>query len=146
MSCTATPTKTSAERPPILPPVRTTFDGTPDGDGESALAWMADNVRRMIRHVDASQAEELAANLDLLALRRKWVNDDLSALRMFEDFPLPPFEGFSVDFLMDRIDRTEATLLTLLGDIDECIARSERRLARHRLQMRLLRDLGASDS
>lgn len=146
MSATLIPTKTAGERPPILPPVTTTFDGASGDDGDSALDWMRDNVRSAIRHADAASGDKIEGALAALRLRRNWVNADLDGMRMLFDYPIPSVEGFSMDYLLNRGGRVETALLNLLGQLDEAIARSERRLARHRFEVRLLDDLGASDS
>lgn len=145
MSLTVLPTKPAAGRPPTPPPVVTTFDGAPGDDGESALNWMSDNVRRAVRRADASQPEELDAMLIALRQRHKWVTQDLDSMRLFFDYPLPSVEGISIDYLLKRGDRAETTLLGLVNLLDEAIARSERRLSRHRFELRLLQDLDASN-
>ena len=137
-------TKTSGERPPILPPVLTTYDGAPD-DGDSILIRMTNDVRWTVRHADASDGDGLPTMIDALAQRHRWVTSELEATRMLMTFSLPSVEGFSIDYLLANVDRAEASLIRLLDELDECMARSERRLARHRLQVRLLRDLDPSD-
>ena len=145
MSLTVLPTKPAAGRPPMPPTVTTTFDGAPGDDGESALNWMSDNVRRAIRHADASKPAELDAMLVALAQRRKWVAQDLDSMRLFFDYPLPSVEGISIDYLLQRGNRAETTLLGLLNLLDDAIARSERRLSRYRFELRLLQDLDPSN-
>ena len=144
MSCTAIPTKTSAERPPILPPVRTTFDGTPGDD--SWLAHLSDDVRMICRHADAASGEALATMIDVIEVRKRRVVMETLAQHAIEDYPLPPLSGFTIEYLAPRPTREEHILRDLLGKLEECQARCKRRLSRHRFEMRLLGDLGASDS
>ena len=146
MSATLIPTQTSGARPPTPPIVKTAFGAEPDDEGDSVLVKITDDVRWTIRHADASEGDNLPTMIDALVQRRRWVETELATTRMMTSFALPAIDGFSIDYLLKDFDPFERALVGLIEDLDDCHARSERRLARHRLQMRLLRDLGTSDS
>lgn len=143
MSATLIPTKSSGERPPILPPVTTTFAGPPGDD--SWLGMLTDEIRRICRFADAAEGEELATMIGLLDVRRKLVINETLLHNSLGDFPLPPVSNIPVDFLLAP-SREQRILQGFLDQLDECRARCERRLVRHRFEVRLMRDLGASDS
>lgn len=145
MNATLIPTKTAGDRPPILPPVHTTFDGSM-GDGDSWITHLADDVRMICRHADAASAEGLETMIGVLQTRKRLVVMETLAQHATEDYPLPPILDFAIDYLTSSSTREERILHGLLVQIEECQARCERRLARHRFELRLLRDLGASDS
>ena len=143
MSAIPIPTKPAGERPPTLPPVATTFAGPPSDD--SWLGRLNDEVRRICRFADAAAGESLEPMLGLLDLRRAMVVNETLLHNSLGDFPLPPISDIPIDFLLAPT-REGRTLQGFLNRLDECHARCERRLARHRFEMRLIRDLGASDS
>ena len=143
MSATLTPTKTAGERPPILPPVTTTFDGAPDDD--SWLEKLTDEIRRICRFADAAEGENLSTMIELLDLRRQMVLQETLLHNSLGDFPLPPISNIPIDFLLAP-SREQRILQGLLNQLEECRARCERRLARFRFAARLSRDLGTSDS
>ena len=143
MSTVAIPTKPGGSRPPVLPPISTTFDGTPSDD--SWLVRMTDEVRRMCRFADAAEGEDLASIIGLLDIRRAMVVNETMAHNALGDFPLPPVSNIPIDFLLSPT-REQRILQDLLNQLDDCRARCERRLARHRFEVRLSKDLGASDS
>ena len=144
MSATLIPTKTAGERPPILPPTTTTFDGSPDGN-DSWLSKLSDEVRRICRFSDAAQGEDLITMIELLDVRRRMVVQETLLHNSLGDFPLPPISNIPIDFLLAP-SREQRILQGFLNSLDECRARCERRLTRHRFEVRLIRDLGASDS
>lgn len=146
MSTVAIPTKTAGQRPPVVPPIGTTFDGTPPNDGESYLVWLSNDVRRTIRHVDAAGLDDLDREMKAIDQRRQWVIAYLDIERMFAPTSVPPVEGLSIDYFLERKSAEETTLVSLLSLLDECKERSERRLQRYEAQLRLSRELGASDS
>lgn len=146
MSTVAIPTKTAGQRPPVVPPVHTTFDGSPSNDGESYLVWLSNDVRRTIRRVDAAGPDDLAREALAIEQRRNWVISYLDIERMFAPTPVPPVEGMSIDFFLEKRSPEEMTLTSLLSLLDECKDRCRRRLQRYEAQVRLSRELGASDS
>lgn len=143
MSLTANP-KPAAERPPTPPPVRTAFDGSGNGD-DSWIDRLTEEVRRICRFADAASGEDLSQMIDLLGARRSMVIRETMLHISLGDLSLPPVSNLSVDFLLNFTPE-ERTLQGLLNQLDDCTARCERRLSRHRFEMRLLRDLGTSDT
>lgn len=143
MSATALPTKPCGERPPIFPPVHTTFAGSPGDD--SWLEKMTDEVRRICRFADAAEGENLVTMIPLLDIRRSMVIQETMGHNALGDFPLPPVSNIPIDFLLAPSPE-ERILQGLLNQLDDCVARCERRLSRYRFEMRLSRDLGTSDS
>src|SRR4051794_29217585 len=98
MSATALPTKPYGERPPIFPPVRTTFDGA--GGDDSWLTRMTDEVRRICRFADATDGDQLATMIPLLNVRRARVIEEILGYNALGDFPLPPNSNIPIDFLL----------------------------------------------
>ncbi len=144
MNATLIPTKPAGERPPVPPPTRTTFDGSPDGN-DSWIERLTDEVRRICRFADAANGEDLATMIEMLDLRRSLVVKETLLHNALEDFPLPSLSNIPIDFLLAP-SREQRALQGLLNGLDECRARCERRLSRFRFEARLSRDLGASDS
>lgn len=145
MSATPLTTKTAGQRPPIFPPVTTTFDGAPDG-GDSWLEYLQEDVRRICHLADAAKADGLDIMISLLDRRKKLVVSEIWAYLALQDYPVPPLLDLPLDYLIGSSTREERILSGLVTKIEECRARCERRLARHRFETRLLRDLDASDS
>lgn len=144
MSDTLIPTKTAGARPPILPPVTTTFDGAPEDD--SWLNYLQDDVRMICRHADAAKSDGLEMMISLLDRRKGLVVSEIWAYLALQDYPVPLLLDLPVDYLIGSSTRAERILSGLVTQIEECRARCERRLTRQRFEMRLLRDLDASDS
>ncbi len=145
MSATLIPTKTAGARPPILPPVGTTFDGAPDG-GDSWLVFLQEDVRLVCQHADAATAESLETMIGLLDGRKRLVVSEIWAYLALQDYPVPPIADFPIDYLIESSTREERILSGLVSKLDDCRARCERRLSRHRFELRLNQDLGTSDS
>ena len=131
----------SGARPPIPPPFKTTFDGSPDDD--SWLERIADEVRQICRFADAANGEDLQTMLELLDLRRQFVIRETLLRNALDDSLLPPLADMALDYLLAP-SREGRRLQGLLDRLDDCRARCERRLTRYRFEVRLSRDLGAS--
>ena len=146
MSATPIPTKTAGQRPPVLPPVATTFDGASDGD-DRFLERLRDDVRMICRHADAAGPDGLETLLDLVDRRRRLVLSEIWAYTATDGEPmaLPPLRGLPLDYLIERPTREQRILQALVDQLDECHARCGRRLARHRFEVRLSQDLGTSE-
>ena len=143
MSANLIPTQTAGQRPPTIPPVVTTFDGAPDDD--SWVDRLSDEIRRICRFADAAGGDDLAQMIGLLEIRRAMVVNETLLHNSLGDFPLPPVSNIPIDFLLAP-SREQRILQGFLNQLDDCTARCQRRLERHRFEVRLLRDLGASDS
>jgi hypothetical protein len=143
MSTVAIPTKPSGNRPPTLPPSSTTFDGASGGD--SWIVRLTDEVRRMCRFADAAEGDDLEHMISLIDIRRAMVINETMSQNALGDFPLPPVSNIPIDFLLSPT-KEQRILQDLLNQLDDCRARCERRLARHRFEVRLSKDLEASDS
>ncbi len=94
---------------------------------------------------DAAEGEDLASMIGFLDLRRAMVINETLLNNSLGDFPLPPVSDIPIDFLLAP-SREGRILQGFLNQLDECRARCDRRLSRHRFEVRLMRDLGASDS
>lgn len=89
MSAAAIP-KIAGARPPILPPIRTTFDPTPDDSREPTHKVIAESVQRLVKLIDQTPDEHLETMLDLLKQRKRWIESELNAARLVERPSLPP--------------------------------------------------------
>ena len=83
--------------------------------------------------------------IGFLDIRRAMVVNETLLHNALGDFPLPPLSEIPIDFLLAP-SREQRILQGFLNQLEECRARCERRLVRHRFEVRLMRDLGASDS
>lgn len=99
----------------------------------------------MCRFADAAEGEDLASMIGLIDIRRTMVITETLRDNQLGDFPLPPVSNIPIDFLLSP-SREQRILQDLLNQLDDCKARCERRLARHRFEVRLSKDLGTSDS
>jgi hypothetical protein len=82
--------KTGGARPPILPPIYTNFDPTPDDSREPTHKVIADSVNRLVKLVAQTPDEHLETMLDLIRQRRRWIENELATMRLLERPALPP--------------------------------------------------------
>ena len=143
MTLAVLPTRTSGVRPPTPPPAKTAFDGAPGDD--SWLESLANEVRLICRLANAAKGEALSQMIELLDLRRTMIANEAMLYNALDDLPLPPVSDIPIDFLLAPT-RESRILQGHLNALEECRARCERRLSRYRFEMRLSRDLNASES
>lgn len=101
------PTKPHGFRPPPIPPVTTTFDGSPSSGGdryhEFLLADAADLLRKFYRrHLTDDVAVTDESWWLALNGRHKLLTDELLMFMLSEDLSLPPevlFESFAIEGL-----------------------------------------------
>lgn len=127
MTAVAIP-KTSESRPPIVPPIGTTFDPTPSGDGDAYHKWLLDNVNRLIRLAGSSHTYQHDLIRRLLLQRRSWIIRELDAVRMLERAELPPFplsDANQFDLFAPEPPEIER-LRRMLDSIEDAILRLDR--------------------
>jgi hypothetical protein len=138
MSATiAPPTKPYAGRPPITPPIETTFDGMGDDTPEPMHRQLAANVTRLLRSVATWPDEELPLLMRLLEQRTRMVEQALGVERMMDSDQLPPSAfgpAFAADFLGPQENEAVRTYLGLLQSLYDAILRTRRKIG-------LLKDL-----
>lgn len=85
---------------------------------------MTDNVNRLLASVDATPADRLDVLLRLLTQRKRWVENELTVVRLLDDSTLPPFgTAFLLDYLLEPASSEEASYVRLLDRIDDAIFR-----------------------
>lgn len=130
------PTKTLGYRPPTIPPVTTTFDGTPSPEGEPYYEFLLGQVRDLLRKFHRRHLTD-----DVAVSRRSWelaltrrqaaLLDEINTLLLFEQQLLVPPAYADLLFEPDPLE---------LSDIHELRSRLEAALAEIEAA---LRELGA---
>lgn len=124
------PTKTAGARPPILPPISTTFDGAPDDEGDSVDRLVEDGVRRLLRTVEHTPDERLPILYGLLAVRKQWLEREIATERLLESPELPPamFNYLMLDTLLEPENDVVARYLRLIAELEDGMARVARKM------------------
>ena len=131
MSVAAIP-KPSGLRPPFGggPPIRTTFDGAPSGEPDPAIRRLIDSVSRLLATVENTPGDRLDVLLRLLQQRKRWIEDELTVERLLSNSTtLPPWEGFSLEYLLEPGSREESTYVRLLNQLDHGIFRVQQKIS-----------------
>jgi hypothetical protein len=123
--------KPSGLRPPFGggPPIRTTFDGHSSGEPDPEIRRLTDSVNRLLASVDGTPGDRLDVLLRLLEQRKRWVEEELTVERLLCDDTLPPFEAFSLEYLLEPSSREESVYVRLLNQLDHAIFRVQRKIA-----------------
>ena len=128
MSTIAVP-KPAAGRPPIFPPITTTYDGNPSEEPEANLQRLIDDVNKLLLAAHYTPDDGLDVLLKLLEQRRNWVSLDLFMERTFSEVSLPPMEGLEMSDIFEPRSKDERKLLWLLEDLESAILRVRKKLA-----------------
>ncbi len=123
MSLAAIP-KTSEIRPPYRggPPIKTTFDGGPSDEPDPQIVRITESVMRLVASVGKTPPDRLDTLLRLLQQRKRWVEAELSVERLLNPSPLPPFDSFSLDYILESSSKDELRYAKLLDLLDDCIS------------------------
>lgn len=83
--------RTAGARPPFMggPPVKTTFSHDPD-DRDDMLAYLRDNVVRLVAEADRATPSRANLYLRLLEQRREWVQREIEAETLLNASPAAP--------------------------------------------------------
>jgi hypothetical protein len=117
------PIRTAGARPPIIPPVGTTFDPFSEGD-EPQHRMMVENVKHLLRRIKTDSIRECNFYLRLIKRRKRWIEDELQFERMLQPLEVPPLimHAFGWDGLAAD-DEPVKTYVTLLNQLDEAAQR-----------------------
>lgn len=85
-------TKLAGARPPNdgLPPILVTFSPEPDDRDRDMLVYLRDNVRSLLSKVADITTDQVRMYTELIAARRKWVEEEMVIEQMLESAPSAP--------------------------------------------------------
>jgi len=91
-------TKPAGARPPNdgLPPVLVTFSPDPDDRDRDMLVYLRDNVRSLLGKLTDITLDQVRMYTELIAVRRKWVEEEMQIEEMLESAPSAPL-GIEAD-------------------------------------------------
>lgn len=148
----APPPKTAGSRPPILPPIRTTFDGGDQAGGEPYPKRVEASVRVLLKAVKEAEPDAMPLLRGLIDQRRKMVEYEIMYERMMQPAqPMPPplfLDLYGVDLFPQEEEepiRLYQRLLLALEDAAAHIDRTMAELNRER-SASLLIDAGFRDA
>lgn len=121
-------------RPPFFggPPVKTTFSHDPD-DRDDRLAYLRDNVARLIAEADRATPSRANLYLRLLEQRRDWVQREMEIECLLAGPPGPPLGIAENPYDLAALpteprDARERAYEDLLSQIEGAMARSWSRI------------------
>lgn len=126
------PTKPAGARPPTEPPILVTYDPDP-GDGDrDMLVYLRDNIRMLLARMTDITSDQVRQYIDLLSLRRKWVQEEMQIEKMMESDPTPPLGLESDPYDLSLIGRVQRNFRRekfeeLLRALDQAQAKLEDR-------------------
>jgi|GEM_PF-6268029 len=127
-------TKPAGARPPNdgIPPVLVTFSPEPDDRDRDMLIYLRDNIRALLTKMTDLTMDQVRQYMDLISLRRKWVEDEMAVEELMEAEPSPPL-GLEADpydlSMVTRIQRNfrREKFEELLNTLDQARMRLEDR-------------------
>jgi len=119
------PTRTQGARPPIVPPTRTTFDGTPGDHDESPEKLLSDSIYRLLRTIENTPSDRLHLLLGLLEHRKTWLEREVTMERVFDSPSLPPpaFNFLMLGEILEAENSRVKTYLRLIQALEDGIDR-----------------------
>ncbi len=129
MSTVALP-KPSADRPPRVPPTKTTYDGSSSG-GDPEFKRIIEYARRLIASVPSWPLDDLERLLKLLQKRKNWIETYLHYANLVERMSLPPsvFSDLTLSAICSEENGPTLQIVQLGHELDALIERVQSRLS-----------------
>ena len=117
--------KTQFGRPPIEPPIRTTFDSSSNGDDDPLHRQYAEDIKRFLASMHDRPDDFMPIMLVLIRTRMARLEQELRFERLLSYDRLPPLlrNLYSLEGLFDEDEatRTYAQLLSVLRDAEQTV-------------------------
>lgn len=84
------PTKVSGSRLPPNRPPKVTFSPDPDDRDRDMFVYLRDNIKLLVASLADVTVEQVAAYVELLDQRRRWIKEEMEVERMMDEIPSPP--------------------------------------------------------
>ena len=98
--------RSAGGRPPCDPPIRTSFDSSPDDGGEPMHRILSDSVKVLLKHVLECSQDGYPMMLTLIRERKDMVTRELALERMFGADTLPPLirNVYNLEYLFEEFE------------------------------------------